>query len=58
MLQLDPSDSKEMAFAVPQAVRQSGLGLAEITKSLESEYGVELSVSDPSQVIHRGTIRL
>ena len=58
MLQLNPSDSKEIAFALHKAVRQSGLSLTEIADRLKLEYGVELSVSGLSHVINRGTIRL
>ena len=58
MLQLDPSDPKELAFALHKAVRQSGLSLTEIADRLKLEYGVELSVSGLSHAINRGTIRL
>ncbi len=55
---LDPNDPQELAFALHKAVRQSGLAMAEITERLKKEYGVQLTVSGLSHVIHRGTIRL
>ena len=58
MLQLDPSNSNDLAFALKRAVKQSGLSLAQICQQLEADYGVELTVSGLSHVINRGTIRL
>lgn len=58
MLQLDPSDSKELTFALHKAVRQSGLSLTVIAERLRQDYGVELTPSGLSHVIHRGMIRL
>ena len=58
MLQLGPSSSEELAFALMRAVKQSGLSLAQICQQLEADYGVELIVSGLSHVINRGTIRL
>jgi hypothetical protein len=57
MLQLDPSDPQELAFALHKAVRLSGFTLGEICDRLKDDYGVELTPSGLSHVIHRGTIR-
>ena len=57
MLQFDPSDPEELAFTLHKAVKQSGLTLVQISERLELEYGVKLTVSALSHVIHRGTIR-
>ena len=57
MLQLDPSNSQELAFALHKAVRLSALTLDEICDRLKDDHGVELSPSGLSHVIHRGTIR-
>jgi hypothetical protein len=58
MLQLDPHDPQELAFALHKAVRLSGLTLGEICERLKNDFGVELTPSGLSHVIHRGTIRL
>lgn len=58
MLELDPSHSEELAFALSKAVKQSGLTLAEIADRLEQDYGEKLSVSALSHSIWRGSIRL
>ena len=58
MLQLDPNDSRELAFALHKAVRLSGLTLAEIAERLKQDYDVEATPSSLSHVIHQGTIRL
>ena len=50
--------NQKLAFALHKAVRQSGLTLTEITDNLRVNYGVELTPSGLSHVIHRGTIRL
>jgi hypothetical protein len=57
-LQLDPSDDRELAFALLKAVRLSGLTLHEITERLRISYGVKLTPSGLSHAINRGTIRL
>ncbi len=57
MLQFDPSDSEEMAFALTKAVKKSGLTFAHIEERLEQEYGVKLTISELSHMIWRGTIR-
>jgi hypothetical protein len=57
MLQLDPHDPQELAFALHKAVRLSGLTLGEICERLHNDYRVELTPSGLSHVIHRGTIR-
>ena len=41
MFQLDPNDSKELAFAIHKVVRQSGLTLAVIAERLKQEYDVK-----------------
>ena len=51
MLQFDPSDSEEMAFALTKAVKKSGLTLAQIAERRKQEYGVKLTVSGLSHVI-------
>lgn len=58
MLQLDPNDSKELAFALHKAVRLSGLTLGEIAERLKQDYDVKAAPSSLSHVIHRGSIRL
>ena len=58
MYRLDPNDSKELAFALHKAVRQSGLALAEIAERLKQEYDVKATPSSLSHIIHRGSIRL
>ena len=58
MLELDPSDPEELAFALSKAVKKSGLTLAEITERLEKSYGEKVSVSALSHSIWRGSIRL
>jgi hypothetical protein len=58
VLQLDPSSPEDLTFALKRAVKQSGLSLAQICQRLETDYGVELTVSGLSHVINRGTIRL
>jgi hypothetical protein len=57
MLQFDPNDSEEMAFALHKAVKQSGLTLAQIAERLEQEYGVSVKGPAISHAIWRGTIR-
>lgn len=57
MLDLDPSAPQELAFALHKAARLSGLTLGEICDRLKDDYGVELTPSGLSHVIHRGTIR-
>jgi len=56
--ELDPKDSKEIAFAIHKAVRFSGLSLSDVCDRLKQNYQVELTPSGLSHVIHRGTIRL
>ena len=58
MIELDPSDPQELAFALHMVVRRSGLTLAEIAQLLDKEYGVKLTDSALSHNINRGTIRL
>ncbi len=57
MLQLDPSDSLELTFALKKAVKRSGLSLAEIVERLKQDYGVEITPSGLSHGINRGAIR-
>lgn len=58
MIELDPSDPEELAYAISKAVKKSGFSLAEISQQLADRYGVEISVSGLSHLINRGTIRL
>lgn len=58
LLELDPSDPKQLVFTLSWAVKNSGLKLADITKQLDERYGVQITVSGLSHVLNRGTIRL
>jgi hypothetical protein len=58
MLQLDPSDSKQISHAVHRAVRDSNLTLEEISQRLVKDYGVTLSPSGISKAVWRGSVRL
>ena len=57
MLQLDPSDPQELAFALKKAVKLSGLSLVELVERLKQDYGVEITPSGLSHGIKRGAIR-
>ena len=57
MLQLDPSDSLGLTFAMKKAVKLSGLSLTEIVERLKQDYGVEITPSGLSHGINRGAIR-
>ena len=57
MLQLDPSDSLDLTFALKKAVKQSGLSLSELVERLKQDYGVEITPSGLSHGINRGAIR-
>ncbi len=57
MLQLEPSDSFELTFALKKAVKLSGLSLAEIVERLRQDYGVQITPSGLSHGINRGAIR-
>jgi hypothetical protein len=58
MLDLDPSDPQELTFALLKGVKQSGMTQAGICERLRLDYGVEITPSALSHMIHRGTIRL
>ncbi len=58
MPRLDPSDPNQLSHALHRAVRDSGLTLEEISQRLESDYGVQLSPSDISKAVWRGSVRL
>lgn len=58
MLQLDPSDSKQISHAVHRAVRDSNLTLEQISQRLVKDYGVTLSPSGISKAVWRGSVRL
>jgi hypothetical protein len=58
MIELDPYDKDSVVFSVYKAVKLSGLSSQEIVDQLNSKFGVALSRSALSHVIHRGTIRL
>jgi len=58
MLRLVPHDSKEVAFAVSESVKQSGLSVVQICDRLELDFGEKLSPSALSHTIWRGTLRL
>ncbi len=57
MLQLYPSDSLDLTFALKKAMKQSGLSLADIVARLKQDYGVEITPSGLSHGINRGAIR-
>ena len=57
MLQLDPSDSLDLTFALKKAIKLSELSLAEIVERLKLNYGVEITPSGLSHGINRGAIR-
>jgi len=58
MIELDPSDDHELAFALLKAYRRSGLSLEEISDQLRLQYGVEISGSAVSHSINRTGVRL
>jgi hypothetical protein len=58
MLQLDPSDSKQISHAVHRAVRDSNLTLEEISQHLAKDYGVTLSPSGISKAVWHDSVRL
>ena len=58
MLQLDPSDSKQISHAVHRAVRDSGLTLDDISRRLAKDYGVKVSASGISKAVWRGSVTL
>jgi transposase len=57
MLQFDPNDPEELAFALSKAVKKTGLTLTEISAGLEQEYGVSVKASAISHAVWRGGIR-
>ena len=56
-LQLNPSDSLDLTFALKKAMKLSGLSLAEIVEGLKQDYDVEITPSGLSHGINRGAIR-
>ena len=57
MLQLDPSVSLELTFALKKVVKLSELSLPEIVARLKQDYGVEITLSGLSHGIKRSAIR-
>jgi hypothetical protein len=57
MLQLDPSDSKQISQALHRAIRESGLTLDEISQRLARDYGIEVSASGISKAVWLGSVR-
>ncbi len=57
MLQLDPSDSLDLTFALKKAIKLSELSLPEIVAKRKQDYGVEITPSGLSHGINRGAIR-
>jgi hypothetical protein len=58
MIELDPSDTFEIAFALQKAVKKSRIPRDVILASLKEQYGVELSSSAFTHLLNRGTIGL
>ena len=57
MLQLGPSDSLDLTFALKKVIKLSELSLPEIVARLKQDYGVEITPSGLSHVINRGANR-
>ena len=56
-MQLDPSDSLDLTFALKKAIKLAGLSMPEIVARLKQDYGVEITPSGLSHGINRGAIR-
>ena len=57
MIELDPSDDQELAFALLKAYKRSGLTLEEISEQLRLQYGVEIGSNAVSRSINRTGVR-
>lgn len=58
MIELDPNDDRELAFALYKAYKKSGLTLDQIRDQLKQQFGVKITSSAVSCSINRTGIRL